>query len=301
MPSDTTVDRNSYALDNDATDAAPMLDCLSAILDPGTEARLAGLIRPGAYCLEIGAGNGSVAGWMAEEGGRVVAVDIKPQHVRPHPGVTVLGRDVATDGLPLGPFDVIHARLLLAHLPARREILTQLVERLRPGGALLVEEWGGFVGARLLYAAEPGAIGWYERYQTSLMHVFAAAGNDPHWCVRVPAAMRDAGLVRIDTFTQARSWSGGTPGCRLPILVSKQLQDQLIVHGMDAGELTRLRAVLDDPWTVVQGNLTWSTLGFRAPDEPAPGSRAEAAPESRTEAAPESTMEPALGSRVVAA
>ena len=41
---------------------------------------------------------------------------------------------------PPGPFDLIHARLVLVHVPRRREALAAMVELLRPGGWLVVED-----------------------------------------------------------------------------------------------------------------------------------------------------------------
>jgi 2-polyprenyl-3-methyl-5-hydroxy-6-metoxy-1,4-benzoquinol methylase len=51
-----------------------------------------------------------------------------------------------TDGwvcweLPAGRYDLIHARLVLSHLPQRRDVLARLVQALRPGGWLVVEDF----------------------------------------------------------------------------------------------------------------------------------------------------------------
>src|ERR1041384_429460 len=103
-----------YAFNNDKPTAGSLLDALSEILDEFSQVRLtqAG-VTEGARCLEVGAGSGSIAAWMADQAGpsgEVIALDIKPQHVRPHPGVTIQRNNVSTDPLPDGEFDVIHAR-----------------------------------------------------------------------------------------------------------------------------------------------------------------------------------------------
>jgi SAM-dependent methyltransferase len=267
----TTEPGTPYALDNDEPTAAHILHCLAAILDENTVLQLEEVFdRPvaGRRCLELGAGNGSVAGWLARGpggGGRgeIVAVDINPRHVRVPPAVSVLGLDVARDELPPGPWDLIHARLLLAHLPQRRDILRRCVDLLAPGGALVIEEWGAAGPSRVL--SDPGGLtaALYHRYTDALMDVFAEQGNDPSWCVSVPAAMTDAGLTDVRTVAHAESWQGGSAGCQLPIAVSTELHDRLVAHGMDAGDLERLRARLAEPSTVLVGNLTWSTTGYK--------------------------------------
>jgi SAM-dependent methyltransferase len=258
-----------YVLDNDQPTAAAMLQHLSTILDAFTIERLetAG-VPEGGRCLELGAGNGSVAAWLAEmtgPRGSVVATDIKPQHVRPYRRVAVLDHNLVTDPLPPGPFDLIHARLLLAHLPQRRDILRRLLDVLGPYGVVLVEEWGATCPAMVLVAPDPDAATLYERYQHALLAVFAEQGNDTTWSRQVPAAMSEAGLVDIDTAVYAQSWPGGTAGCLLPVTVSAELRERLVRHGISGEDLDRLREALADPRVLVLGNLTWSTIG-RSPD-----------------------------------
>jgi SAM-dependent methyltransferase len=56
----------------------------------------------------------------------------------------VVCRDIVADGVPGGPYDLIHTRMLLMHLPARDKLLKELVSALRPGGWLLAEELDSF-------------------------------------------------------------------------------------------------------------------------------------------------------------
>jgi SAM-dependent methyltransferase len=265
----TTV-TDTYALDNGRAGAVEMLNCLTAILDQSTVELLAPLVPLGGRCLELGAGNGSVARWLADAvgpDGRVVVTDIRPDHVREsvrtHPRVELLAHDLRSDPLPAGPFDVVHARLLLAHLADRDALLPALAGVVAPGGVLVVEEWGGTGPGVVLSSPWSETAELYQRYQQALMGMFAAAGNDPSWSVRVHAAMVAAGLVDVRTKVHARSWTGGTAGCRLPIAVSDQVREQLFGHGLDADDLDLLRAHLADPRVVVLGNLTWSVVGHQ--------------------------------------
>jgi hypothetical protein len=45
---------------------------------------------------------------------------------------------VRSDALPASPFDLVHARLLLIHLPERLEVLRVLRAAVRPGGWLVI-------------------------------------------------------------------------------------------------------------------------------------------------------------------
>ncbi len=55
--------------------------------------------------------------------------------------LTVRSHDIVSDPLPRDPFDLIHARLVLVHLPEREKVLDRMVAALKPGGWLLVEEF----------------------------------------------------------------------------------------------------------------------------------------------------------------
>src|SRR4051794_32607277 len=100
-----------YPLDNDDRLATDHHKYLAELLDPVTRRRLGESARPeGARCLEVGAGGGSIARWLAAHVGRrghVVALDLKPQHIRANPAITVVTHDLNSDDpLPAGPFDI---------------------------------------------------------------------------------------------------------------------------------------------------------------------------------------------------
>jgi len=262
-----TFTGSSYVLDNDRPAARRILGCLSLMLDEFSIARLGQSVVPvGGRCLELGAGNGSIACWLAERVGaygQVVATDVKTHHIRDHPGVSMLRHDLAAEDLPAGPFDVVHARLLLAHLPSRRDILPRLVDVVRPGGVLVVEEFGFAGSGEVLSGPGRAASEIYHEFQAALTDVHAAAGTDAGWAVDAHAAMTAAGLANVDTVSHARSWRGGTAGCLLPLAMSIELREQLVASGMVAAELDRLARLLIDPGLVVMGDLLWSHMGRR--------------------------------------
>lgn len=247
-----------------------LLDQLAEMLDPFTRRRLDRALdrvasSGGARCLEVGAGAGTIAYWLANRvgpGGQVVATDLDPSRIPAHPRITALAHDIVTDPLP-GRFDLVHVRLVLAHLPERREVLQHLVAALRPGGALLVEEFDASWDRCILYSPDPDAYRLFTAYHQALLAVLRSAGADPGWGRTVHHAMRQAGLVCVETELWSRSWRGGEAGCRLPYTAIGQLHDRLTAAGIGPADLDRLRELLLDRRLVVHGNTAVSTTGHR--------------------------------------
>src|SRR3954447_14510371 len=119
-----------YALDNANSNGAAHLGGLTGLFDGFTAARMAESGRlAGARCLEIGAGNGSVAVWLADQvgpGGSVTAGDIDASHIPPHEPLPAWRLDLLREPPPDGPFDVIHGRCVMTHLANRASVLPAL-------------------------------------------------------------------------------------------------------------------------------------------------------------------------------
>lgn len=72
-------------------------------------------------------------------GGRVLATDIDTSWMSDAAGYQVRRHDVGVDPPPVGPFDLVHARLVLMHMPQRRRALTAMIDALAPGGRVIEE------------------------------------------------------------------------------------------------------------------------------------------------------------------
>ncbi|GAA4610156.1 SAM-dependent methyltransferase [Actinoplanes octamycinicus] len=260
-----TTRRGTYSFDNDDPIAALRHRLLAEILDPFTVERLAALgDLTGRRCLEAGAGGGSIAGWLAGRGGSVLATDLKPQHLELGAGYRVLRHDLVTEPVPEPPWDLIHARLVLSHLPDRAGVLRRLAASLVPEGLLLIEEWASAIRGVVLAAPDAAAAELVERYYDILVgRVLPGNGNDPAWGCRVHAAMLAAGLTDVSTEVRARSWPGGTAGARLIAVNVEQQRAGLLAGGLTETDLDRLGELAEDPRLVVRGILTYSTLGRR--------------------------------------
>lgn len=238
-----------YTFSNRAPQAPGQLAALQHYLDPVTTGVLGRTeVSTGARCLEIGAGGGSIAGWLADRvgpDGRVVAVDLDPSHLHPYPGVEVRQHDIRR-GLPDGPFDLIHARLVLLHLPERRLVLRRLVDRLAPGGWLVLGEFSDHP-LQVVSAADPADGELFRRVIDALSRVLTRHGADLTWAGRIHPAMREAGLEGVHTVEYAESWSGGSAGASLHHVNVLQKQDELLASGLTDAELHRFRQVVADP------------------------------------------------------
>ncbi|MEV0646681.1 class I SAM-dependent methyltransferase [Phytomonospora sp. NPDC050363] len=242
---------DSYTFSNSSTQAEHQLDSIQRFLDPLTTARLSALPLPEApRCLELGPGAGSIARWLAGRGGAVTAVDLDTGLLGEHPGVTVHRADVREE-LPAevtaeGPFDLIHARLLLVHLPQRREIVSRLVGHLAPGGHLAVGEFGS-QPLRVYRAPGEGDAELFAKVTDGLLTVLAAHGGDMEWAYAAHEAFCAEGLADVHTTEHAESWTGGGTGARLYKVNIEQKWDALLAAGFTEGELARYTRLMGDP------------------------------------------------------
>jgi ubiquinone/menaquinone biosynthesis C-methylase UbiE len=268
--SDNTGQR--YALDNDHPRAGQHHALLAALFDGVSTERVERLLDlPGKRCLEVGAGGGTFAAWLAGQVGRqghVLATDIKPHTITArHPRLTVIEHDLSTDPVPGGGWDFIHARLVLAHLPEREEILARLVAALAGGGVLLVEDFDTR-SDMVLHGLDQDAASLYAAFQRTLsLKVFAAAGTDRTWARRAHGAVLDAGLVEVQTTGAWESWTGGSPGARFIAGMIDQARDRLLAAGLTDAHLDRVGALLADPHLVLAGHTLVSTSGHKPPED----------------------------------
>lgn len=202
-------------------------------------------VGDGWRCAEIGAGTGSVAQRLAERvgaSGQVLAVDIDTRFLDPlrSASIEVRRMDVTTEPLPEGAFDLVHARLVLEHLPQRDEVLTGLVRALAPGGWLVVED---FDWSTATVVDPPSPV--LTRVAEACRAAFTRHAYDAEYGRRLPRALRAAGLVDVRTHAASAQVSAdrehGVPQWELLVA---QLGPALLAHGLvspsDLQEFARL-------------------------------------------------------------
>lgn len=110
------------------------LSLLESIFDPISRRRRS-LVQPGWRCLEIGAGRGSMAVWLAQQvgdKGHVVATDIDVTYLKrlALPNLEVRRHNILEDpaeALGVGSFDMVSMRLVLFWLAGRQEEAIQRI------------------------------------------------------------------------------------------------------------------------------------------------------------------------------
>ncbi|GHE09509.1 class I SAM-dependent methyltransferase [Streptomyces alanosinicus] len=272
------VEDPGYVFDNDSAHSREHHRCLREAYDAATFARLAETgVTSGWRCLDIGSGSGSVAHWLAERvapDGEVIATDVKPHHIAGRPGLVTVQHDVVDDPLPTAAFDLVVVRLLLQHLPERLAVLDKLVRALKPGGWLQIEELDTAYEPPLLAPDEESAR-LYETFLAAKCAVMRAAGGDPEWGRRAPAAMRAAGLVDVDPRPRIELRTADSPGLWLQLHHTRHLREKLLAAGMTEAQLDRVRAVMTDPSFRAASSVMYSVQGRRPPADrvPADGAR----------------------------
>lgn len=259
-------ERSTYMFDNASQQGTTQVDYLGQILDPHTTDILNGIgVQPGWQVLEIGPGAGSIttllAGRVAPDG-LVTAVDIAPQHVPTHPLIDVVTGDIRTVDLPAGEYDLIHARLVLMHLPERADLIKHLAGLLRPGGRLVLSDWD-CTWRPMLIAATPDVQDAFDAFQDHLARFAEAHGVDAAWARTTPLDMQAAGLTEVTAVAYTQLFRGGEPGLMLHASNSRQRQDALLAAGMTAAQLQTLRAGMQDPATAGYAYLMFTTVGQR--------------------------------------
>jgi SAM-dependent methyltransferase len=250
-----------YAFSNAGDQSDIHHDALADLLDSQTRRSITELVDlPGRRCLEVGAGAGSMAVWLAGQAGEVVATDVAPQRIPARPRLTVRQHDIVTDG-PLGRFDLVHARLLLGHLPRRTVGLQRMVEALAPGGVLLTGDFTVAPGAFVMSAPDEKTADVLSRYLIAHVRALTAHGYDNDWSHRAPSAFEAAGLTGVRFQSYGSSWRGGGPGCRLLQAGISQLRTALSAQGFTDEDLSTTVAALTDPRLLLNGFLFAQTSG----------------------------------------
>ena len=138
----------SYIFDNAAErETSERFSSLESLHDIHTIGYLKATgVGPGWRCLEIGGGGGSIGQWLADcvgPEGHVLVTDIDPRFLAGfnRDNLEVRIHDVGVDPLPEAAFDLIHTRLVLVHVPQREATIGRLVNALKPGGWLVVEDY----------------------------------------------------------------------------------------------------------------------------------------------------------------
>ena len=266
-------DAGPYLLTNAELETADRFAGLEAVFDPVTCGHLMRLgLAPGARCLEVGAGSGSIARWMADNvgsSGRVLAVDLDPRWCRNggRGQLEVRALDLVAQPIPAGPWDVIHERLVLQHIPERLDVLTRLVDTLAPGGVILVEDFDT-AEVRTVDRAGPNHE-LIARMAEAFNRLLGTRGGTSDFASNAMRTLRGHGLERTGASGYVAIDHGGTGWATVQAANARQVRDGLIDQGTAPHDVDRFLAVLADPDTIVGSSVLISAWGRRPAAEPA--------------------------------
>jgi len=250
-----------YILDNAWEQARRRLTLLEQIYDPITIGSLERVgVKPGWQCLEVGPGAGSIARWLCSRvgpTGRVTAVDLDTRFVEEiateEGNLEAVRQDIVADGLPGAEYDLIHARMVLLHLPTRQQVLEAMVAALRPGGWLVVEDGDIFPALAL-------ADGLYADLWDRMRAAFETAGMAPTWARNLPRIFTRLGLEEVDANCDAGLHRGGTAFGEVMTVSLRQIRPLMLAAGATEAMLEEAAALMADPDEWLPG---WGLIAAR--------------------------------------
>jgi SAM-dependent methyltransferase len=231
---------DDYLLDNRVSEAGDRIAALSALFDPITFRHVDALgIARGWRCWEVGAGGPSVPrGLAARVGpeGRVLATDIELAWAGAAAGapIEVRRHDVVRDAPPDELFDLVHARLVLVHLPDRQRALRSMIGALRPGGWLLVEDADPALQPLSVLDPVSAEDLLANKLRTGFRTLLAERGVDLGYGRKLPRLLRAGGLAEVaaDAYFPV-----ALPACApLELATVRFLRAQLLAKGIATAE-----------------------------------------------------------------
>lgn len=237
----------SGALSKDRPGERERLRLLEVWGDPHTRDVLGATgLAPDWRCLELGAGSGSVARWLAGRSpdGGVVAVDSDTRYLRDDlpPNLDVRAEDIRVLDLEPASFDLVHSRLTFCHLPERTRLVRTAAGWLRPGGTLVI-------GDPLCIPAAASVYPEVRRFYGALEHGWSAQGSDmTTWAMTLPAQLARAGLRDVGTSTRPNRLGEQGPYGALAEANLRQEGSFLVERGLlDPADVAAVLRLMADP------------------------------------------------------
>ena len=250
----------TYVYDQDWKEERDRLAGMEQLWDDGTKAIVESLgISPGWRCLEIGAGAGSIAEWLADRtapDGEVLATDVSTRYLSAieRPNLEVREHDVLKDPLPAEHYDLVHARLVVEHLG--RPALERMAPVVRPGGWLVLEDYSFAAVA----VDPPDEL--FERVTDAVLGFMSKAGFDPEYGPKLVHELEAVGLEAVEAAGRARVYRGGSPGTAFTRLSLDALRDALVAaEALTEEEIEQALARVDDPEIVFTSPLMIAAWG----------------------------------------
>jgi SAM-dependent methyltransferase len=168
------------------------------------------------------------------------------------PNLEVRRHDVTAEDLEPGAYDLVHARLLLEHLPHHEQALQRLEAAMRPRGWLIVEEFDHGTFRPDPGCSEADRAVW-DAWMAAFARLSRERGLDLIYGSRLFGLLRGLGLEAVAAEGYAVCEHGGSESRALLLLSVLKLRDALTATGaIDDEGIERLISLLREPafsWT----------------------------------------------------
>ena len=188
-------------------------------------------VAAGWHCLEIGAGAGSIAAWLASkvgDTGRVVATDIDIALLSKLQGANldVRRHDITCDPL-VEQFDLVHVRKVLEHLPGPDRLVARIKAAVKPGGWLLIED-ADLVSLRHVRTTEPDL---FHRGYDAFVGYMVDHGYHADLGLHLADLLRATGFEDVKVRGWTSEWTGHGPSPSVFLRTFQKIRDAVIKEG----------------------------------------------------------------------
>lgn len=229
-------------------------------------------IDDGMHCMDLGSGGGDVALELAKmvgQTGRIVGIDFDDAKIQiaKKEAFDTSFNNVAFRILDVldwnedSRYDRIYSRFLLTHLDTPKKIIQSMVNAVKPGGAILIEDID-FSG----HFCYPECTA-FDRYVELYQKVVSRKGADPDIGPKLPIFLKEAGLNQVNFRMIQPTFMEGQ-GKIMAQITLKNIADALLAEGLsDESEIDSLLKGLDDfaqsPTTIMSLPRIFQVWGYR--------------------------------------
>jgi ubiquinone/menaquinone biosynthesis C-methylase UbiE len=241
------------------------LRMIERVFDPASRRRLLATgLQAGWRCLEVGPGAGSIMIWMGDmvgATGQVVAVDLDPKFLGElgQSNMEIVRADIRTAPLAEQSFDLVHARYVLIHISDYEIALNRMLDCLKPGGWLVLEEPD--------FSASRGITGSSEQLKAvqkvndAIKVMFERLGMDYSLGQKMPVLLQARRLQSLTVENDAPHSVGGSRMATIMNMSTIQLREKYLATGVvEQSDLEQYCRFAEDPnsWAIYYATITVS-------------------------------------------
>jgi SAM-dependent methyltransferase len=162
-------------------------------------------------------------------------------------------------------FDLVHARLVLIHVPQAAAALARLAAALRPGGWLVVEDFDPTFIDRAFPTGDGPDAAIVQKAYAALGEILLARGAGRGWGRSLYQRFHGLGLEEVGMEGHLVARPGGSVGARLDAANFAQIGEAAVAAGLlTAEEFDRMLALLGDPACHFASPTMFTAWGRRA-------------------------------------